>query len=111
MKISPLPFQIPLLYTTQAANIFLKTIYQFHEPVHIENIHTRENGQLLLSTFANGTLFTIDPTAPNASATPIITLSHEPGYALTASPRSATTNTPSAAASTPRPPSASKTTP
>ncbi|KAB8296792.1 hypothetical protein EYC80_002209 [Monilinia laxa] len=88
MKISPLPFQIPLLFTTQAANIFLKTIYQFPEPVHIENIHienihTRENGQLLLSTFANGTLFTIDPTVPNASATPIITLSHEPGYALT----------------------------
>ncbi|KAG4029106.1 hypothetical protein MFRU_017g00430 [Monilinia fructicola] len=83
MKLSTLPFQVPLLYTTQAANTLLRTIYQFPEPVHIENIHTRENGQLLLSTFANGTLFTLDPTAANASISPVVTLSHEPGYALT----------------------------
>ncbi|ESZ96897.1 hypothetical protein SBOR_2691 [Sclerotinia borealis F-4128] len=84
MKLFTFLFQVPLLLgDSQGANNSIKTIYQFPQPVFIENIHTRDNGHLLLSTLANGTLVTIDPVAATPSPVPVVTISDSPSYALT----------------------------
>jgi hypothetical protein len=50
-------------YTTAvSAATEVRLIYQFPDGTFIENIALRPNGELVLNTFADGQIFTIDPT-------------------------------------------------
>ncbi|TGO20461.1 hypothetical protein BPAE_0294g00070 [Botrytis paeoniae] len=44
-------------------NVLPKQIFEFSNDTFIENIHARDDGLLLLSTFSSGDLMIIDPTA------------------------------------------------
>ncbi|CRG88469.1 hypothetical protein PISL3812_05499 [Talaromyces islandicus] len=46
----------------------VRQVFNFSSYVDIENSHLRPNGHLLLSTFDNGRLYTIDPSAANPQA-------------------------------------------
>ncbi|QKX57624.1 uncharacterized protein TRUGW13939_04742 [Talaromyces rugulosus] len=51
-----------------AASQSIRQVFNFSSYVDIENSHLRPNGHLLLSTFDNGRLYTIDPSADNPQA-------------------------------------------
>lgn len=59
-----------------------RQVFEF-ESLFIENIHVRPNGRLLLSSVQTGVLFTLDPTARNPSAKPVVDLTNTSVSGLT----------------------------
>ncbi|KAJ7445541.1 hypothetical protein B0H11DRAFT_430611 [Mycena galericulata] len=61
------------------SNQTVAQVFQFSEKTFIENIHVLPNGHLLLTTFAGGDLYTIDPHAAEPKAETVVTLSGSTG--------------------------------
>lgn len=58
-----------------------RQLWNFTSYVDIENTHLRPNGQLLMTTFTNASLYTLDPTSSNPTAELVASLA--PSTALT----------------------------
>lgn len=57
--------------TNDSSEVSVTQIFEFSSHF-IENIHTRLNGHLLLSSLSSGDLFTLDPTSPSPSAKSLV---------------------------------------
>lgn len=63
-----------LVATHATSNVLPEQIFEFSDDTFIENIHARDDGLLLLSTFSSGNLLILDPRAATPTAKSVVTL-------------------------------------